>query len=67
MKQFFLALIISLHAFIATDAMAWSPMDAYRSTSDAFSHCQWATAGSEENQEEDDNNETEEEEEPDCD
>jgi hypothetical protein len=67
MKQFFLALIISLHAFIAADALAWSPMDAYRSTSDAFIHCQWATAGSEENQEEDDNSETEEEEEPDCD
>ena len=67
MKTLLLAFFISLQAFVASNALAWAPMETYRSTSEMFSQCQWLTAGSEENQEERDDNETEEEEEPDCD
>ena len=67
MKTLFLAFFFSLQAIAAGNALAWSPMETYRSTGEMFFQCQWLTAGSEENQEEQDNNETEEEEEPDCD
>jgi hypothetical protein len=67
MKTLFLAFFISLHAFVASNALAWAPMETYRSTGEMFFQCQWLTAGSEENQEEQEDNETEEEEEPDCD
>lgn len=68
MKYSFLALLVSLQVFVATDALAWSPMDSYRSTSRIPVQCQWLTAGSEENQQDQNENETEEEDdEPDCD
>jgi hypothetical protein len=67
MKYLFLAFFISLQAFVASNALAWAPMETYRSTGEMFFQCQWLTAGSEENQEEQEDNETEEEEEPDCD
>lgn len=71
MKYLFLVFFISLQAFVASNALAWAPMETYRSTGEMFFQCQWLTAGSEENQEEKDQeekdvNETEEEE-PDCD
>jgi hypothetical protein len=72
MKTLFLAFFFSLQAFVACNALAWSPMETNRSTSEMFFQCQWLTAGSDQNQEEQDqeeqdDNETEEEEEPDCD
>ena len=72
MKHLFFAFFVSLQAFVGPDALAWSPMDSYHSTSRMPVQCEWLTAGSEENQEDQDdqnNKETEEEEEeePDCD
>ena len=71
MKHLFLAFFVSLQVCAATDVLAWSPMDNYRSTSRIPVQCQWLTAGSEENQEDQNRigtvEEEEEEEEPDCD
>ena len=67
MKTLFLVFFFSLQAFVACNALARSPMETNRSTSEMFFQCQWLTAGNEESQEEQDDNETEEEEEPDCD
>ena len=68
MKQLFLVFFISVQIFIADDALAWSPIDAFRSTVEKPFQCQWLIAASDEQQEGHDNNEDEEEEdEPDCD
>ena len=69
MKHLFLALCLSLLAFMSSTASAWSPLDTYRSLVESGPQCYSLVAGSDENQQENNNNETEEEEEeePDCD
>ncbi len=68
MKRLFLVFCVCLQAFISSAAMAWSPLDFYRSVVEPGPQCYVLIAGSEENQEENqEEEEEEEEEEPDCD
>ncbi len=68
MKRLFLAFCVCLQAFISSAALAWSPLDVYRSVIEPSPQCYALVAGSEGNQEKNENNEgEEEEEEPDCD
>ena len=67
MKSLFLVFCVCLQALISSPALAWSPLDIYRSVVESSPQCYLLIAGSEENQEEKNNEEEEEEEEPDCD
>ena len=71
MKRLFLVFCVCLQAFISSAALAWSPLEVYRSVIEPGPQCYVLVAGSEGNQEENNNNEEEEEEEeeeePDCD
>lgn len=67
MKYLFLVFCLGMQVFVASSAQADSPLDAYRSNSQALVRCLWVAAGSEDNQEEQKKSGTEEEEEPDCD
>jgi len=68
MKHLFLVFCTGLLVFVSSTAMAWSPLDFYRSIGDPGLQCYSLVAGSEGNQEENNSNEEEEEEEePDCD
>ncbi|MCP4764668.1 MAG: hypothetical protein GY875_00165 [Gammaproteobacteria bacterium] len=70
MKRLFLVFCVCLQAFISSAALAWSPLDVYRSVIEPGPQCYALVAGSEGNQDENKNNEEgeeEEEEEPDCD
>ena len=65
MKRLFLVLCVCLQAFVSSAAMAWSPLDFYRSTVERSPQCYPVFVSSDANQEE--SNQEEEEEEPDCD
>jgi hypothetical protein len=67
MKHLFLVFCICMQVFVASAALAGSPLDTYRSNPEALFRCLWVTAGSDEDQQEQEESETEEEEEPDCD
>ena len=73
MKRLFFVFCVCLQAFISSNALAWSPLEVYRSVIGPGQQCYALVAGSEGSQEENQNNETEEEiyeedeEEPDCD
>ncbi len=68
MKHLFPVFCASLLAFVSSTALAWSPLDFYRSIDNPDPQCYSLIAGSEENQQENENNDAEEEEEePDCD
>ncbi|MCP4472148.1 MAG: hypothetical protein GY815_15970 [Gammaproteobacteria bacterium] len=69
MKRLFFVFCVCLQAFISSAALAWSPLEIYRSVIEPGPQCYVLVAGSEGNQEESENNEEEEEEEeePDCD
>ena len=66
MKRLFLVLCVCLQAFVSSAAMAWSPLDVYRSVDESSPQCISFILGSEVVQE-DNKKEKEEEEEPDCD
>lgn len=66
MKRLFLVFCVCLQTFFSSVALAWSPLEVYRSVIEPGPQCYALIAGSEGNQEENENNE-EEEEEPDCD
>ena len=68
MKRLFLVFFVCLQALVSSAALAWSPLEAYRSVIEPGPQCYVLVAGSEGNQEENNNNEEEEDdEEPDCD
>ena len=67
MKRLFLILCICLQALLSSNALAWSPLDIYRSVVEPVPQCYSLVAASDENKEENNNQEAEDEEEPDCD
>ena len=68
MKRLFLVFCVCLQAFVSSAALAWSPLEVYRSVIEPGPQCYVLVAGSEGDQEENKNTEEEEEEEePDCD
>jgi len=67
MKHLYLIVFLCMQVFVASAAQVGSPLDAYRSNSEALFGCLWVAAGSENTQEEKKKSETEDEEEPDCD
>ena len=69
MKHLFLVFCVCMQVFVVGAAQAGSPLDAYRSNSEAMFRCLWVAAGNEDTQQKQEESETEEEEEeePDCD
>ena len=68
MKRLILVFCVCLQAFVSSAALAWSPLEVYRSVIEPGPQCYVLVAGSEGDQEENKNTEEEEEEEePDCD
>ena len=59
MKRLFLVFSVCLQAFISSAALAWSPLEVYRSVIEPGPQCYALVAGSEGNQEENKNNEGE--------
>ncbi len=67
MKRLFLVFCVCLQVFVSASAMAWSPLDVFRSAVDPGSQCYTLIAAGEEDQEQNKSEGKEEEEEPDCD
>jgi hypothetical protein len=65
MKFIVLAFIAVFQVIISSTALAWSPLNSFKSAIESTQQCYVLVAGSDDNQ--DGTNEEEEEEEPDCD
>lgn len=69
MKYLLLVIVISLQAVVTTSAAAWPADKSYRTQLESLYHCQWLTAGSDEEQEQEtkEQDNAGEDDEPDCD
>jgi len=67
MKQLILVLFVVFQTLLSSVALAWSPLDEFRSAVESTQYCVSIVASSEADQEGENEEEGEEEEEPDCD